>query len=171
MGNLHNNELTLSLFAKVQEQIDLLQKLVLLIPPDRLYWQPSSAVFRICDLLGHLLETLSGFCAALYALHPERLSHFMRLRDLPVNHCCEIEEARTRIAEYETCIAEGAAVLNDADLSKVIPTVLSKNGEMLLTILLGNLEHLVNHKFQLYFYLKLLEVPISSHDLYRFRDE
>ena len=164
-------ELVVSVFAKVNEQIELLQKLVLLIPQERLYWQPAQNAFRICDLLGHLLEALAGFCAALNTLYPERLAHFTALRGLPVNHCCELQEATDRIDEYARYINEGAAVLKDADLSKILPTVFTKNGEPVITILLGNLEHLLNHKFQLYFYLKLLETPVSSRELYRFRED
>ncbi len=40
-----------------------------------------------------------------------------------------------------------------------------------MTLLLGNLEHLLNHKYQLFFYLKLLGVPVNSSDLYRFRGD
>ena len=162
-------ELVGSVFGKVNEQIDLLQKLVLFIPPERLHWQPTQNTFRVCDLLGHLLEALAGFCAALYSIYPERLAHFLNLRGLPVNHCCGIQEAIERIHSYAACIAEGSTLLTDDDLSKIVPTVFTKNGEPMITILLGNLEHLVNHKFQLYFYLRLLEVPVSSSDLYQFR--
>jgi hypothetical protein len=42
-------------------------------------------------------------------------------------------------------------------------------GEPLLTILLGNLEHLVNHKYQLFFHLKLAGVPVTSRDIYKWR--
>jgi hypothetical protein len=38
-----------------------------------------------------------------------------------------------------------------------------------MTLLLGNLEHLVNHKYQLFFYLKMLGVPLGTPDLYRLR--
>ena len=39
----------------------------------------------------------------------------------------------------------------------------------MLTLLLGNLEHLVNHKHQLFSYLKLLGAPVRTPDLYRLR--
>jgi hypothetical protein len=37
------------------------------------------------------------------------------------------------------------------------------------TLLLGNLEHLINHKHQLFLYLKLMGVPVGTPDLYQFR--
>jgi len=60
-------------------------------------------------------------------------------------------------------------LLEDPDLSQKVPTVFVKQGESLLTLLLGNLEHLVNHKHQLFTYLKLMGVDVTSHNLYQFR--
>jgi len=37
--------------------------------------------------------------------------------------------------------------------------------------MLGNLEHLINHKHQLFTYLKLMGESVGSRDLYRFRGE
>src|SRR5262245_59817434 len=118
-----------------------------LIPADKLNWQPQENCFRIVDLLGHLLECLAAFCAALSALHTVDLKHFQRLRDLLVNHFCNIEEAQRRIIDYQSYIEEGFAMLNDKDLTTKIPTLFSTTGETAMTILLGNLEHLINHKY------------------------
>ncbi|HWP44996.1 MAG TPA: DinB family protein, partial [Blastocatellia bacterium] len=124
---------------------------------------------RLGDLLGHLLECAAGFCAALYAASPERLAHFARLRELEVNHFCQIEEARARLRDYRARIREGFEQVSDGDLSRPVPTLFVPEGEPLLAILLGNLEHLINHKHQLFFYLKLLGVEVATADLYRIR--
>jgi len=161
-----------SLLAKVHEQIDLLDRLVELLPEERLDWKPGMAgSWTAGVLLGHLLECLAGFCAVLYSADPERLAHFARLRELPVNHACRREEARARIGDYRASIDEGFASLRDADLARPIPTVFVPRGEPLMTLLLGNLEHLINHKHQLFTYLKSMGVAVSSADLYRFRGE
>jgi hypothetical protein len=122
-------------------------------------------------LLGHLLDCLSGFCAVLMAVAPQRLAHFAALRESPVNHRCGPAEAAARIQIYRSHIEEGFAVLEDADLGRRLPTVFVKQGEPVLTLLLGNLEHLINHKHQLFTYLKLMGVDVSSGDLYQFRQE
>ena len=158
-----------SFLAKIEEQIELTRRLILMIPPAKLEWRPMENSLRMCELLGHLLEALAGFCAALYAIHPDELAHFLKLRSLPVNHCCGIEEASQRIEEYRSCIHTGFELLTDDDLIRQVPTVFRPSGESLLTILLGNLEHLINHKHQLYFYLKLIGLPLNSKDLYQFR--
>ena len=122
-------------------------------------------------LLGHLLECLAGVCAVLLAADPERLRHFEQLRELPVNHQCGKDEARERIGLYRTHIKEGFGLLRDADLSRRLRTIFVSDGEAILALLLGNLEHLINHKHQLFTYLKMMGVGVGSGDLYRFRGE
>lgn len=155
--------------AKLEEQIERAEHLLALVPSDKIEWRPLPGSLRVCDLLGHLLECLAGFCATLYALDSVRLAHFTRLRERAVNHCCGIEEARERMRDYLQHIREGFAIITDDDLARRVPTVFVPEGEAALTILLGNLEHFINHKYQLFFYLKLLGVPVSTADLYHLR--
>ena len=164
-----SNTLAGALFSKLEEQIELTDHLITLIPPDKLEWKPLADSFRVCDLLGHLLECLAGFCAALHTADPDRLAHFARLRELKVNHCCGVEEARDRIRVYASHIRQAFDLLCDDDLSRRIQTVFVPEGAALMTILLGNLEHLINHKHQLFFYLKLLGAPMTTGDLYKLR--
>jgi hypothetical protein len=165
-----SNALAGALLSKLEEQIEAADHLITLIPPDEWEYKPLPDSLRVCDLLGHLLECLAGFCASLYAVNPDRLAHFARLRELKVNHCCEIEEARDRIRDYASQIREGFGLLRDDDLGRRIQTVFVPEGEALMTVLLGNLEHFVNHKHQLFFYLKLLGVGVTTIDLYRIRE-
>ncbi|MBI3653538.1 MAG: DinB family protein [Acidobacteria bacterium] len=165
----HADKVALALAQKIAEQIDLTQSLLAHIPADKLEWQPLPQTFCLGDLLGHLLEAAAGFCAALYALHPEGLHHFVKLRQQPVNHRCHSAEAAERLSQYQQHIAEGFALLMDEDLARPMPTLFVPQGETAMTVLLGNLEHFINHKYQLFFYLKLLGVGISTPELYRFR--
>lgn len=164
-----SNTLSPLILSKLQEQVDRATHLLELIPPDKIEWQPITDTLRVCEVLGHLLECLAGVCATLYVVNPERLAHFVRLRELQVNHCCKIEEARQRMGDYLSHIREGFALLGDDDLRRRIPTVFVPEGEPVMTILLGNLEHFINHKYQLFFYLKLLGAGVSTADLYRLR--
>lgn len=159
-----------TLLSKIDEQIERAVHLIALLPADQLKWQPPiPGAWPPGVLLGHLLECLAGFCAVLYAVEPDRLRHFADLRDLPVNHLCGKDEARERMAAYRDYIHQGFALLHDAGLGGQVPTIFTGEGERLLMLLLGNLEHLINHKHQLFTYLKLLDVEVSSRDLYRFR--
>ena len=164
-----SNALARVLLSKLEEQVELADHLIALIPPEEWESEPLPDSFRVCDLLGHLLECLAGFCAALYAASPDGLVHFARLRELRVNHCCGIEEARDRMRDYASHITEGFGLLRDDDLMRRVQTVFVPEGEPLMTVLLGNLEHFINHKHQLFFYLKLLGVGVTTSDLYRIR--
>ena len=162
------------MLAKIHEQIERTDHLIGLLPPEYLDWAPSTPglnCWTMARLLGHLLECLAGFCAVLVAANPEQLAHFNGLRQMPVNHSCEVSEARDRIALYRTHIDEGFRLLRDTDLTRRLPTVFVSDGETVLTLLLGNLEHLVNHKHQLFTYLKLTGAVVATRDLYHFRNE
>jgi len=164
-----NDILVRLLLRKIEEQVESAERLTILVPLDKIEWRPLPEAFRICDLLGHLLECLAGFCATLYAVHPDRLAHFLSLREKPVNHCCGTEEAILRLREYQESIREGFQFLTDDELSRMLPTVFVREGEAVLTLLLGNLEHFINHKYQLFFYLKMLGIPLATSDLYTIR--
>jgi hypothetical protein len=145
-----------------------------LVPKTQLQWGPPPSAspnppMNLGYLLGHLLDCVAGFCAVLYAAHPAELQDFERLRALEVNHSCAPDDAAHRLEHYSSCILKGFEFLSDEDLSHEIPTAFALDGEPLITLLLGNFEHLINHKYQLFFYLKLRGVPVTSEDLYRFR--
>jgi len=170
---MHKPEpLCAALLAKIEEQIERTDHLIAAVPENRVDWAPGySGAWPVSILLGHLLECLAGICAVLWSAAPERLAHFTELRKLPVNHHCAIGEARERIGIYAARIAEGFAAIGDQDLGRLLPTVFVIQGERVATLLLGNLEHLINHKHQLFTYLKLMGESVGSRDLYRFRGE
>jgi uncharacterized damage-inducible protein DinB len=161
-----------SLLLKIQEQIGKTSHLIDLLPADQGDWKPAMAgAWPVEMLLGHLLDCLAGFCAVLQAVEPARLAHFSELRKLPVNHACSPSHAISRLALYQSHIAEGFAFLDDHRLGASVATVFVEDGETVLTLLLGNLEHLINHKHQLFTYLKQMGVEVGTRDLYRFRAE
>ena len=142
------------------------------IPEDRLDWTPPiPRAFSISVLLGHLMETVSGFCAVLYAAFPDRLGHFLELKMLSADRITGPAGMRQRLEVYGERIREGFTLLADADLGRKIPTVFVPEGESLLSLLLVNFEHLASHKHQLFMYLKLLGVPVTTGDLYCWRGD
>jgi len=104
-----DNSIVGSIRLKVREQIEKTKHLILLIPPDRIEWNPQwpCGSFDIGHLLGHLLECLAGFCAVFHAAFPQQLKGVLELRSLPVNHFCKPDKAIARIQVYETYIEEG----------------------------------------------------------------
>jgi hypothetical protein len=158
-----------SLVAKIDEQIERTVHLIGLLPPECVETVTPMSCWRASELMGHLLDCMAGFCAVLAAAAPEKLAQFEHLRMLPVNHACTPTEALERIAVYRTHIGEGFGALRDCDLARLVPTVFVPAGETLLTLLLGNLEHLVNHKHQLFVLLRALGCRVGTADLYRLR--
>jgi hypothetical protein len=172
---MREDPLVNSLAEKVMETIERTEHLALLVPPNLLEWRPKlpSSLPEPSDLrhvLGHLLECLSGFCAAFYRAFPAELADFPELRAIAVGESCSPVEARRKIELYAAQIQRGFECCTDRELSTRIPTMFVPEGQTLLTVLLGNLEHLINHKYQLFFYLKLAGVNVGSRDIYKWRD-
>jgi hypothetical protein len=160
-----------SVRVKIDEQIERAAHLAGLLPDagiDRTL--DASGSWTAGDLLGHLIDCLAGFCATLYAAEPERLAHFQRLRELPVNRSLGRQEFRARLEIYRAHIAEAFALLDDTALARNIPTVFVPSGQTLMTLLLGNLEHLINHKHQLFEFLKRMGIEVGTADLYAVRE-
>src|SRR5215472_6987366 len=112
-----NRTLCASVQAKIYEQIERTEHLVSLLPEGRGDWVPPiSGAWPVSILLGHLLDCLAGFCAALHAAAPQQLASLTSLRDLPVNHDCSPVEAISRVAAYRGGLESGFAALRDSDL-------------------------------------------------------
>jgi hypothetical protein len=159
------------LLSKIREQIETTEALISRIPPARLTWRPAmpsgvGSVFRVDELLGHLLECAAGFCAMLQKAHPNELAHFEKLRPRRRNHRCKPGEAVAELEVYFEHIEDGFETLTGDDLERIVPTVFVPEGQPILTILLDNLEHYIHHKYQLFFYLKMMDVPVGTKDLY-----
>ena len=167
--------ITDALKEKVFEAIERTEHLVALVPADRLNWAPeflggNALPQDLGHMLGHLLDCLAGFCAVFAAGFPEELAEFQQLRAVPVNQFCLPVEAGQGLHMFAEHIGRGFQRCTDADLVRRIPTVFASQGETLLTLLLGNFEHLTNHKYQLFLYLKLAGVAVASRDIYHFRE-
>ena len=168
---MQTNTISNSLRDKVLATIRRTEHLVSLIPAGRLSWRPSirSGAADVSDLghlLGHLLDCLAGFCAVFYAAFPEKLAALAALRSARVNHFCGVGEWRQRMETYRKAIEAGFTQCTDKDLSRLVNTVFQPEGQTVMSLLLDNLEHLLNHKYQLFFYVKLLGVPVGTADLY-----
>jgi|SRR5215472_10811328 len=166
--------ITSILAAETNQNIEKTAQLISLLKPSQLSHQPSVPpgcvpVISLGHLLGHLLDCMAGFCAAFYVAFPKRLASFENLRKGQVNHFCEPAEALARIRIYRKEIARGFGACTDNDLKRKLPTVFRPGGEPFLAVLLANLEHLLNHKYQLFFCLRLLGAPVGTKDLYYVR--
>jgi hypothetical protein len=164
-----------SVAEKVMETIERTEHLVSLVPANMLEWRPElpakmPEASDLGHLLGHLLECMSGFCAVFYRAFPVELADFLELRAMAVGESCSPVEAQEKIKLCEAQIRRGFRCCEDKDLSMRIPTIFVPEGQTLLAVLLGNLEHLINHKYQLFLHLKLAGVNVGSQDIYKWRN-
>ncbi len=169
------NPLVSSMAEKVMESIERSEHLVSLVPANLLGWRPQlppgmPEAKDLGRILGHLLECVAGFCAAFYGAFPADLADFLELRAMAVAESGSVIEVREKIKLYQVQIRRGFQCCTDEDLRRRIPTVFVPDGQTLLTVLLGNLEHLINHKYQLFFYLKLAGLKVGSQDIYKWRE-
>jgi uncharacterized damage-inducible protein DinB len=166
-----NRAITETLAQKVFATLEQAEHLVSLVLAEELTWRPRASGGMevgsdLGHLLGHILDCMAGFCAAFNAAFPEELAHLADLKAAKVNHFCEPDEWRKRAKIYGVEISNGFRLCTDKDLTRRLETVFVSQGEVFATILLGNLEHLLNHKYQLFSYLKLLGKPVGTADLY-----
>lgn len=122
--------------AKFQEDLELIDDLLALIPATAADWRPAlpDPVFTFGELAAHIEDARNG-CRACFA----KLN------------------------------ATGFNQLTESQLTAVIPTYFTPEGEPFLAIFLTNWKHLNHHAYQLFTYLKLYGIPVSTRHLYRFR--
>ncbi len=164
------------ILIKIEEQIERLVHLARQLPSGGaplLDWRPTLPhelpAMSLGELLHHLLDCLAGFGAVLQAVHPENRRPMADLQAQLASPPASVTDFQARLQTSAAHIATGFASLTNDDLERAIPTVFVPQGEAVLSLLLGNFEHLVNHKFQLFFYLKLLGVAVGTPDLYVLR--
>jgi len=152
--------LAAALRARMEEECELTARLLGMLPEGSEGWRPPYDGFSCGELAAHLVDTMAGFCAALG-----------RRRDgWEWGREAAIEESRRWFGNFREDAMERISAVGDEGLRRVVPTVFAPEGQPLLAILLANLAHLINHKHQLFTYLKLMGLEVGSRDLYRFRD-
>jgi hypothetical protein len=155
--------------TKLDHQVERINHLIVLVPDERLNWiPPLTNGFTFAVLLGHIMDCLAGFAATLYAAKPAELTRLLELKQYAGSHALSPSAASETLQVFRTSLAQGFAVFDDSDLFRMIPTVFVPQGESLLTLLLINFEHLASHKYQLFIWLRLAGVAVSSRDLYHF---
>lgn len=155
------NVLAASVRARIEEECELSARLLEMLPEGSEEWKPPYDGFSCGELAAHMVDTMAGFCAALGK----------RREGWEWGRTAAIVESRSWFAGFREDASARLLELDDEGLRRVVPTAFAPEGQPLLTVLLANLAHLINHKHQLFTYLKLMGCEVGSRDLYRFRDE
>lgn len=142
------------------------EKLVGMVPADKLDWKPGptfmsvgQVVYHLSDGLGAGLEiTLSGKWPSM-----EEMDGAMKLENMP---CCGVREALDRLAKDSQTLKTTLAGLSEEDFTNRVVSVpwgMTAKVEIMSLSFLG---HFNNHKMQLFLYLKLLGLPVNTETLY-----
>jgi hypothetical protein len=168
MSVAHENPLVCSLAKWVDDQLERLIHLTEIIPEGWHAKRPPvpSATFpdarTVGELLVHLTEALDGLCGTLYNVDSTRFASLVELR---ANNRLEV---LTQFRLYRVGLTNAFETLADEDLAGTVPSPFRPEGETVLARVLVNLEHVINHKHELFVALKLLGLKLRTVDLYRF---
>ena len=151
------------------------EALIKIAPADKIDWKPMEGNFlTLGQVLDHLTADFgSGIKAFITGdwgveLTPE--GEFPpEMQGLPPAEkfpCCDPETALKKLDESYKIAKEALKKLSEEEFrNKIVKAPWGEKGPM-WAMLLSLLEHQINHKYQLFFYLKMLGLPVNTYTLY-----
>jgi len=161
----------ISYMDKLRRPTETLMKMA---PPDRLDWKPAEGNFLTLEqVLDHLTTGLEGvrcFITGDWGVEltpegelPPEMEVLPPAEKFP---SCDPETALKKLDESYKIAKEALGRLSEEDFrSKIVKAPWGEEGPM-WAMLLSLLEHQINHKYQLFFYLKMLGLPVNTITLY-----
>jgi len=150
------------------------ETLMKMAPPDKLDWKPMEGNFlTLGQVLDHLTTGLEGvrcFITGDWGVEltpegelPPEMEVLPPAEKFP---SCDPETALKKLGESYKVAKEALGRLSEDDFrSKRVKAPWGEEGPM-WAMLLSLLEHQINHKYQLFFYLKMLGLPVNTITLY-----
>ncbi|HEY4611720.1 MAG TPA: DinB family protein [Bacteroidota bacterium] len=139
------------------------------IPPDNIDWKPTESSFAIGQQMAHMVEAVELFSRGItegdwgYATIRER---FLKNRHTPT---ITVEEALARLKEHRATFNRRIGALSEEQFrnGEIIAPNLGAGTFPRWRVALLFIEHHLDHKTELFMYLKLLGVKVNSGHLYR----
>ena len=153
-------------YETVMDSIRPTEKLIGMVPADKLNWKPGPTFMSVGQVVCHLAEGLGGgFEMMLSGKWPPaaEMEAAMKLENMPT---CGVPEALSRLEKDKKVLHSALESISEADFTNRVVSVpwgMSAKVEIMGVSFLG---HLNNHKMQLFTYLKLLGVPVNTETLY-----
>ena len=142
------------------------EKLIGMVPADKLDWQPGPTFMSTGQVLCHLSEGVGGGLEMLLTgtwPSMKEMEEGMKLENLP---SCRPQDALDKLEKDKKTLRQVLDGLSEDDFTnKVVSVPWGWNGK-LERMAIGFLEHFTNHKMQLFTYLKLLGLPVNTETLY-----
>jgi hypothetical protein len=142
------------------------EKMIGMVPADKIDWKPGPAFMTTGQLLAHLSDGVGvGLGMLVSGKWPsmEEMESGMKLENLP---SCGAAEALSKLENDKKALRETLDGLSEEDFTNLmvsVPWGWKSKFEIMSVNFLG---HFNNHKMQLFTYLKLLGVPVNTESLY-----
>jgi uncharacterized damage-inducible protein DinB len=153
-------------YEVVMENFRPAEKLIGMVPADKLNWQPGPTFMNLGQVICHLSDGLGGGLEMLLGgkwPSMEEMEEGMKLENLP---SCNLQEALDKLEKDKKVLRQVLDGLSEEDFTnKVVSVPWGWTGKMEL-MAVHFLEHFMNHKMQLFTYLKLLGLPVNTQTLY-----
>jgi hypothetical protein len=142
------------------------EALIRMVPPDKLEWRPGPKFMSLGQVICHLSDGLGGeFPRLITGDWPsmEQMAEGMKLENMP---SCTVDEAVKKLQKDRTVLREVLDGISEEDFAHKIVSVPWGWQAKLERMGVSFREHFTNHKMQLFTYLKLLDLPVSTETLY-----
>ena len=159
--------MTKSEFYKfAMESVRPAEKLIGMVPADKLDWKPGPTFMSLGQLVCHLSDGLGGGFETLLSAKwpsPEEMEAGMKLENMP---SCGVQEALGKLEKDKKVLRTALDGISEADFTNRVVSVPWGWKAKLEILGLSFLGHFNNHKMQLFTYLKLLGLPVNTETLY-----
>jgi len=142
------------------------EKLIGMVPADKLDWRPGRTFMSAGQLICHLSDGLGGgFEMMISGKWPsmKEMEEGMKLENLP---SCSSHEALDKLEKDKKTLRQVLDGMSEQDFTNKVFSVPWGWKAKTERMGIGFLEHFNNHKMQLFTYLKLLGLPVNTETLY-----
>jgi hypothetical protein len=153
-------------YEVVMENYRPAEKLIGMVPADKLGWRPGPTFMSVGQVICHLSDGFGGgFEMLLSGKWPsmDEMAEGMKLENLP---SCTSQEALDRLEKDKKILRQVLDGVSEEDFTNKVVSVPWGMAGKVERIAISFLNHLSNHKMQLFTYLKLLGLPVNTETLY-----
>jgi hypothetical protein len=142
------------------------EKMIGMVPADKLEWAPGPTFMSTGQVLCHLSEGVGGGLDMLVTGKwptMKEMEEGMKLEKLP---SCGVQEALDKLKKDKEILRQVMDGVSEEDFANKVVTVPWGMTAKMERMTISFLEHFTNHKMQLFTYLKLLGLPVNTETLY-----
>ena len=150
----------------VLQSVQPAEKLIAMVPADKLDWKPGPTFMSLGQVLCHLSDGLGGGLESVVSgkwPSTEEMEAGMKLENMP---SCGVQEALSRLEKDKMTLRTTLDGISEDDFTNRVVSVpwgWKAKFEIISVAFLG---HFNNHKMQLFTYLKLVGLPVNTESLY-----